>query len=338
MFERHQSAMEHAICALKILQPQVTSATQLRGSPDLSTLAVAFHNLAVEQEFLGMHEEACESYSRACQISDTSLGAHHQMSIALHRSLQNSRQALLRRPPRKQPHAHVKNGHHHDANVHTIGSTHKQQPPSTAPPQPDTITRSVAQPPSRPRQYDTYSGNTGRPQTASTKYVNHTSSLQPMFHGRRPSRRPSSAPTVAMIQSQRSSELLHAPGSHPYTQISLPRSPVAGVVNDNRYVREQSSDEQTSLTDAIEEEIDESLPDTVVTEDSLQEQQQSISSSNYLVVSQPNLSVSSVKERSPSLLRTMLGNRLSMVSASDEDVPEGQLYVFGANGISLRPL
>eukprot|EP00698_Gefionella_okellyi_P001796 TRINITY_DN11641_c0_g1_i1.p1 TRINITY_DN11641_c0_g1~~TRINITY_DN11641_c0_g1_i1.p1 ORF type:complete len:1160 (+),score=184.22 TRINITY_DN11641_c0_g1_i1:499-3480(+) len=104
----HEAALNHAICALKLLQREVASDRPVAGANDLGTLAIAFHNLAVEQEFLHRLEDAVHSYERACQVAETSLGADHSMTLALKRSLQNARKALLRRPPLKTPSHKVK--------------------------------------------------------------------------------------------------------------------------------------------------------------------------------------------------------------------------------------
>lgn len=69
--------MTHANCALELLhlhqsphkgdpsQPQ----PQARGNePPTSILGIAYHNLAVEQEFLGHLEGAIRSYERAYEV------------------------------------------------------------------------------------------------------------------------------------------------------------------------------------------------------------------------------------------------------------------------------
>lgn len=55
---RHEQALLHARSAIEIL----------REEPNTNVLAIAYHNLAVEQEHLGLVLDAERSYTRAAEV------------------------------------------------------------------------------------------------------------------------------------------------------------------------------------------------------------------------------------------------------------------------------
>ncbi len=86
---RHEEALEHAKIALK----KISQKGQNQGSenlvPDdnyenkgtLNIIAVAYHNLAVEYEFLKDYLSACENYWLALEIARHDLGENHPTTI-----------------------------------------------------------------------------------------------------------------------------------------------------------------------------------------------------------------------------------------------------------------
>lgn len=81
---RHKDALFHAECALAVLERQDNVTTKCVN--DISILAVAHHNLAVEHEFLKQHDQAIESYAKACTIAERELGNEHPTTVAIRNS------------------------------------------------------------------------------------------------------------------------------------------------------------------------------------------------------------------------------------------------------------
>jgi hypothetical protein len=85
--KRHREARKHAKCALKLLKegrsPKVT--TDGAGQTS-SVLALAHHNLAVEQEYLNDYKAALNSYMAACHACLGALGEDHKLTKAIHKN------------------------------------------------------------------------------------------------------------------------------------------------------------------------------------------------------------------------------------------------------------
>ena len=96
---RHSQALEHAQTALILLQEELYLAIHEgdgAGAQDrakrFGVLAIAYHNVAVEQEYLGRVEDALSSYSKAAELARSRLGANHPISGSLAASLESARQ------------------------------------------------------------------------------------------------------------------------------------------------------------------------------------------------------------------------------------------------------
>jgi hypothetical protein len=89
---RHQPALEHAQCALELLKQSIARKAQQRGgggkgaAEDASILAIAYHNLAVEQEHLGLWDGAIESYSQSVKMAEAQWGPEHAKTTAIRHS------------------------------------------------------------------------------------------------------------------------------------------------------------------------------------------------------------------------------------------------------------
>eukprot|EP00284_Hemiselmis_tepida_P010509 CAMPEP_0174919522 /NCGR_PEP_ID=MMETSP1355-20121228/3718_1 /TAXON_ID=464990 /ORGANISM="Hemiselmis tepida, Strain CCMP443" /LENGTH=323 /DNA_ID=CAMNT_0016164753 /DNA_START=52 /DNA_END=1019 /DNA_ORIENTATION=+ len=111
---RHGPALEHAQCALELLEAMQDSKEKAEGggvfgqnntTDDGSILAIAWHNIAVEQEHLGMLDAALTSYEQAVLVAEREWGAGHIKTLAIKHSLEEAKQkASTRRSPAK-PHA-----------------------------------------------------------------------------------------------------------------------------------------------------------------------------------------------------------------------------------------
>ena len=85
---RHEEALEHAEKAIMQLQAEWDSSDNpTQDHPtNKSFLAMAYHNLAVEQEYLHYWEEARRSYEHAHSLAEQAWGASSPMTTALHKS------------------------------------------------------------------------------------------------------------------------------------------------------------------------------------------------------------------------------------------------------------
>jgi len=95
---RHSQALEHAQTALILLQEELYLAIEEEiGGPEdkakrFGVLAIAYHNVAVEQEYLGRVEDSLSSYTKAMEVAKTRLGSNHPICTSLTASLENARQ------------------------------------------------------------------------------------------------------------------------------------------------------------------------------------------------------------------------------------------------------
>jgi len=88
---RHQTALEHGQSALILLQEELLSPPGAPGPPPqadrIAVLAIAYHNIGVEQEFLKRYEQSILSYKKGVEVAERYLGARHAICITLNNSL-----------------------------------------------------------------------------------------------------------------------------------------------------------------------------------------------------------------------------------------------------------
>lgn len=96
---RHQTALEHAQQALILLQeellaPPGTGAPPAPPAADrIAVLAIAYHNIGVEQEFLKRFDQATLSYRKGVEVAERYLGNKHAICITLRNSLVAAKKA-----------------------------------------------------------------------------------------------------------------------------------------------------------------------------------------------------------------------------------------------------
>ena len=96
---RHQAALEHAQNALILLQEELLSppgAGTAAAPPQadrIAVLAIAYHNIGVEQEFLKRYEQSMLSYRKGVEIGERYLGPKHAICITLKNSLLAAKKA-----------------------------------------------------------------------------------------------------------------------------------------------------------------------------------------------------------------------------------------------------
>jgi len=88
-------ALEHAQSALILLQEELFSGAMSGTDGNsgvaqkvdrIAVLAIAYHNIGVEQEFLKRHEQSLHSYRKGVDIAETHLGNDHGITITLRNS------------------------------------------------------------------------------------------------------------------------------------------------------------------------------------------------------------------------------------------------------------
>lgn len=90
---KHQAALEHAQSALILLHEELflDSHEQLNGIEDkadrIAVLAIAYHNVGAEYEFLKKRNLSVQSYQKGAEMAEKYLGAEHGIVITLKASL-----------------------------------------------------------------------------------------------------------------------------------------------------------------------------------------------------------------------------------------------------------
>jgi tetratricopeptide (TPR) repeat protein len=106
---RHAGALEHSQSALILLQEELFSGAMAGGNDGsqmaqkvdrIAVLAIAYHNIGVEQEFLKRHEQSLHSYRKGVDIAETHLGNDHGITITLRNSLLAAQRVLAQKPGR----------------------------------------------------------------------------------------------------------------------------------------------------------------------------------------------------------------------------------------------
>jgi tetratricopeptide (TPR) repeat protein len=104
---RHELALEHAQAALVMLHDELfdhNPHSTLDGTQPfppmaerMSVLAIAYHNMGVEQEFLARYEAALLSYKRAMQLARLHVGEAHPVSLTLSQAYASARRTISRK-------------------------------------------------------------------------------------------------------------------------------------------------------------------------------------------------------------------------------------------------
>jgi tetratricopeptide (TPR) repeat protein len=82
--EKHDKAVQHAVCALDLINQLVAKSDPDNVSQDdYSVLAIAYHNVAVERDFLQQYEKAAAAFQQGYQVAKRCLGEDHPLSITL---------------------------------------------------------------------------------------------------------------------------------------------------------------------------------------------------------------------------------------------------------------
>lgn len=81
--EKHDKAVQHALCSLELISNRIAQSESSQGSDDYSVLAIAYHNVAVEREFLHQWDQAAMAYQKGFQVAKRCLGDQHPLTQTL---------------------------------------------------------------------------------------------------------------------------------------------------------------------------------------------------------------------------------------------------------------
>jgi len=81
--EKHDKAVQHSLCALELISHRINTDEQNVSSDDYSVLAIAYHNVAVERDFLQQFDQAAMAYQQGFQIAKRCLGDQHPLTQTL---------------------------------------------------------------------------------------------------------------------------------------------------------------------------------------------------------------------------------------------------------------
>merc|ERR1719183_3191829 len=81
--DKHDKAVQHAMCALELISSRVSSAAEAVTQDEYSVLAIAYHNVAVERDYLHQWEQAHKAYQEGFQVAKKCLGDQHPLTQTL---------------------------------------------------------------------------------------------------------------------------------------------------------------------------------------------------------------------------------------------------------------
>jgi tetratricopeptide (TPR) repeat protein len=81
--DKHDKAVQHALCALELISHRVAAATHMVTQDEYSVLAIAYHNVAVERDYLHQWDQAHTAYQQGHQVAKKCLGEQHPLTQTL---------------------------------------------------------------------------------------------------------------------------------------------------------------------------------------------------------------------------------------------------------------
>jgi tetratricopeptide (TPR) repeat protein len=124
---RHAGALEHAQSALILLQEELFSGavggdgmvSPVAQKVDrVAVLAIAYHNIGVEQEFLKRLDQSLHSYRKGVEIAETHLGHDHGITITIRSSYIAAKRAVAARRSKRKSSSHGKSNRHGEPKQH----------------------------------------------------------------------------------------------------------------------------------------------------------------------------------------------------------------------------
>lgn len=81
--DKHDKALQHALCALELIKNRVDSTEFSPTQDEYSVLAIAYHNVAVERDYLQQLQEAAAAYQQGHEVAKKCLGDQHPLTQTL---------------------------------------------------------------------------------------------------------------------------------------------------------------------------------------------------------------------------------------------------------------
>lgn len=105
--DKHDKAVQHAACALDLINGRVASTGDAVTQDEYSVLAIAYHNVAVERDYMHQWDEAAAAYQQGHLIAKRCLGDQHPLTQTLGKNrdaaLQKSQKYGKERPAQPPP-------------------------------------------------------------------------------------------------------------------------------------------------------------------------------------------------------------------------------------------
>eukprot|EP00930_Biecheleria_cincta_P051552 TRINITY_DN3673_c0_g1_i2.p1 TRINITY_DN3673_c0_g1~~TRINITY_DN3673_c0_g1_i2.p1 ORF type:complete len:975 (+),score=173.46 TRINITY_DN3673_c0_g1_i2:123-2927(+) len=90
--DKHEKAVQHANCALELISARVAALGDKASQDEYSVLAIAYHNVAVERDYMHQMEEAAAAYQQGHQVAKKCLGEQHPLTQTLGKNADAARQ------------------------------------------------------------------------------------------------------------------------------------------------------------------------------------------------------------------------------------------------------
>lgn len=91
---QHSEALEHALISVVLLQDEFLMRTEQNREDRVAVLAIAYHNLGVEFEYLKRFDEAIQTYSKAVKFGEAHLPPNHHLIENLKNVLHNAQEQI----------------------------------------------------------------------------------------------------------------------------------------------------------------------------------------------------------------------------------------------------
>jgi len=101
--EKHDKAVQHALCALELINNRVSSAPDNVTQDEYSVLAIAYHNIGVERDFMHQWDQAFAAYQQGHQVAKRCLGEQHPLTQTLEKNCQAAHQKSQRYSQERAP-------------------------------------------------------------------------------------------------------------------------------------------------------------------------------------------------------------------------------------------
>mmetsp|Transcript_68983 Transcript_68983/g.177796 ORF Transcript_68983/g.177796 Transcript_68983/m.177796 type:complete len:969 (-) Transcript_68983:236-3142(-) len=105
--DKHDKAVQHALCALELISNRVASASESVSQDEYSVLAIAYHNVAVERDYMRQWQQAAAAYEQGHQVAKKCLGEQHPLTQTLGKNceaaVQKAQKPGRERSPPREP-------------------------------------------------------------------------------------------------------------------------------------------------------------------------------------------------------------------------------------------